>query len=59
MLRGINRGWYKNTSYDRRKAAEGKKRFKIGILPDSLKREYLKAAGYVCVQPELWNKPNE
>lgn len=51
-----DRSWYKNSAYPRKIAYWDKKLFLEGKLSDARKREYLKAAGYVCVQIELWQK---
>ena len=48
------RGWYKNASIDRRTASLHKRMFIEGRLSDEVKRGYLKSAGYVKVQIELW-----
>lgn len=52
------KGWYKGSSFDRKKASVHKKLFIEGKLPDEIKRIYLHCAGYVQSQPELWRWNN-
>lgn len=48
------RKWYEATGVDRRSAARDKRRFREGELSLERMRYYLIAAGYECVQSELW-----
>lgn len=50
------RGWYKNSLFDRKKAAYHKKMFLEHRLPYDIKKIYLQNIGYEIVQSELWKK---
>ncbi len=51
-----DRGWYKNTGYNRATASLHKQKFLEGTLKYELKRIYLEAKGYKIIQEELWKK---
>lgn len=53
------RGWSKNSPYNRKTASLHKKMFLSGKLPDETKRIYLQSAGYKLLQKELWGKKED
>jgi hypothetical protein len=53
------RGWYKNSSFDRKKAAYHKKMFIEHRLSNEIKKIYLQSVGYEIIQPELWKKKDK
>lgn len=51
-----NEKWYEKNNIDRKLASKHKSSFLNGKLSDTIKRDYLIAAGYRLAQPELWEK---
>ena len=52
------RAWYKKSGINRKKAYKDKVAFLEGTLPEDTMRMYLRTAGYVQVQNELWVETN-
>lgn len=50
-------GWYKNSGYSKEQALRDKRYFLMGKqLPETRLRNYLRAAGWVQIQQEMWEK---